>query len=237
MSPTNILILAAGCLVIGIVLDNLVRLLFKPEKPAEAKPTTPKSPAAPAPVEGQVEIVRLWQEAGTQALLVETGGKSFHRAQELSPELRVQLKSALERLSNWMEIPLPAAEKQVAAAPVISTPASWTVAPAADYSQPIKRSGLNPLDVIVNALDSDVVKPDTTKSLAQQVDAVLQEKLAGSPLRDKGIRLLDVPGKGLVVMVGMEKYDGVEAVPDEQVKAVLRSAVDEWAKRAGSWKA
>lgn len=237
MSPTNIIILAAGFLVIGIVLDNLVRLLFKPDKPAEAKPSTPKAPAAPAAPEGQVEIARLWQEAGSQALLVEADGKSFHRAEELSPEQRAQLKSTLERFSNWMDIPLPPVEKQVAAAPVVSPPASWTVAPAPDYPQSIKKTGLNPFEVIVNALDSDVVKPDATKSLAQQVDEILQEKLAGSPLRDKGIRLLDVPGKGLVVMVGMEKYDGVDAVPDEQVKAVLRSAVDDWARRAGSWKA
>jgi hypothetical protein len=55
-------------------------------------------------------------------------------------------------------------------------------------------------------------------------------------LRDKEIRLLDVPGKGLVVKVGLENYDGVEAVPDEQIRGLLRAAVDEWGRRTSARK-
>ena len=147
----------------------------------------------------------------------------------------MQMKSTLERFFNWMETPLPAVEKPVFTAPIAPIPSGSPPTPAPVPSQSIKLTGFNPVEAFVNALDADVVKPDTTKSLAQQVDDILQEKLSGSPLKDRGIRLLDVPGKGLVVMVGMNKYDGVEAVPDEQVKAIIRSAVDEWAKRSVSW--
>jgi hypothetical protein len=32
----------------------------------------------------------------------------------------------------------------------------------------------------------------------------------------------------MVVMIGLDKYDSVGAVPDEEVRAVLQSAVNEW---------
>jgi hypothetical protein len=36
----------------------------------------------------------------------------------------------------------------------------------------------------------------------------------------------------MVVMVGLNQYDGVEAVPDEEIRNLIRSAVAEWEERA-----
>ncbi len=255
MDLTTVIILVVTCLGLGVVLDNLARLLLKKDPPPEVVQPAPveslpsavkEAPVALNPA-GLEEIVRLWDKSDTHALVVEVSGQPIHVAQELSPEQRVQLESTLERLSNWLGKPLqspvsnvlekPAADNPVASGtsdislvsgiPVVSTP---------DTPRRIKKPSLNPLDVIVNAFQSDVVKPDTAKSLAEQVDEVLQEKLSESPLRGKGIRLLDLPGKGLVVLVGLDKYDGIDAVPDEQVKAIFREAVDEWGRRAGGRK-
>jgi hypothetical protein len=110
--------------------------------------------------------------------------------------------------------------------------AASLLVPASNAVQPIKKVSLNPVDVVAKALQADIGTPLITKSLAEQVDEILQEKLLASPLREKKIRLVDLPGGGLVVMVGLEKYDGIDAVPDEQVRAVLREAVDEWGRRA-----
>ena len=252
MNLTTEVILVVICLGLGVVLDNIARLLLKKEpapevvKPAteEALPASTKVAPVPSNPAGLEEVVRLWDESDTHALVVEVGGQSIHLAKELSSEQRAVLESSLERLSNWLGKPLPSPatsrvetpESENLAAVVVpdSSPASgMPPVSTVDTSQRVKKPSLNPLDVIVNAFQTDVGKADFPKSLAEQVDEILQEKLAESPLKGKGIRLLDLPGKGLVVLVGLDKYDGIDAVPDEQVKAILRESVDEWGRRVG----
>lgn len=256
MDTTTILILAAACLILGVVLDNLVHLLLKKEpKPEDAQATPAEPPAeplkaAPAPSQpaGLEEVARLWDENDTHILVVEVAGQQFHQARELTSERRAQLELTLERLSNWLRKPLqtplsplpdrPAADSPVETTPPVASPsasdinAAGQLAPAPNHLPPIKKVSLNPVDVVAKAFQADIVVPIVSKSLAEQVDEILQEKLFESPLREKKIRLLDLPGGGLVVMVGLEKYDGIDAVPDEQVRALLREAVDEWGRRA-----
>ena len=64
------------------------------------------------------------------------------------------------------------------------------------------------------------------------MDEILQEKLADSNMAGRGIRIMDTPSADLVVMVGLSKYDGIEAVPDPEIQAIIREAVAEWGKRA-----
>jgi hypothetical protein len=69
------------------------------------------------------------------------------------------------------------------------------------------------------------------QSIAAQIDAILQELLVDSSLADRTVRLMEFPGKGMVVMIGMDQYEGVEDVPDEDVKELIRRAVTEWENR------
>jgi hypothetical protein len=55
--------------------------------------------------------------------------------------------------------------------------------------------------------------------------------LQNSPLASRHIRLIELPTKGVVVMVGLDRYEGVEAVPDEDVRQMIRLAVAEWERR------
>jgi hypothetical protein len=61
-----------------------------------------------------------------------------------------------------------------------------------------------------------------------QIDSVLQTRLAGTPLAEKGIRLQESPEGGVLVWVGVEKYGGIDDVPDAQIKTALRAAIAEW---------
>ncbi len=249
MDTTSILILAAACLVMGVVLDNLVRLLTKKDTKPEGAPAQPpveppKAASAPAGPAGLEEVARLWEENETHILVVEAAGKQYRLARELTSETRLKLESTLERLSNWLGKPLPASLSPQAEHPAAESPAEPAPPAAAPIAidmdaaglpsslPTVKKVSLNPVDVVANAFQADVALPAVTKSLAEQVDEILQEKLLDSPLREKKIRLLDLPGGGLVVMVGLQKFDGIDAVPDEQVRAMLHEAVDEWGKRA-----
>lgn len=55
--------------------------------------------------------------------------------------------------------------------------------------------------------------------------------LVDTPLEKRGIHLSELPGSGVVVQVGLDQYPGIEAVPDEEVRSVLRAAVAEWERQ------
>lgn len=68
-------------------------------------------------------------------------------------------------------------------------------------------------------------------SIVGQINLVLQEKLAGSPLEDRGISMSQSAEGGVIVTVGASQYFGVDEVPDTDVKALIRAAIAEWEKK------
>lgn len=64
-----------------------------------------------------------------------------------------------------------------------------------------------------------------------QIDDILQTHLADTPLASRGIRLVELPEGGVIVMDGLNKYSGVSEVPDPQVQAMIRAAIAEWEKK------
>ena len=70
--------------------------------------------------------------------------------------------------------------------------------------------------------------PAQPGSIIQQIDAILQKKLAGTPLEKRSIRLQESLEGTLWIYVGLKRYEGIDAVPEEETKAVIRQAVAEW---------
>lgn len=65
-------------------------------------------------------------------------------------------------------------------------------------------------------------------SIVSQIDSVLQARLAGTPLEDRGVFLAQSPQGTVNVYVGLTRYDGVDEVPDPEIKAAIRAAISEW---------
>jgi hypothetical protein len=65
-------------------------------------------------------------------------------------------------------------------------------------------------------------------SIVNQIDSVLQQRLVGTPLEERGIFLTQSPEGGVIVYVGLTKYMGIDDVPDPEVKAAIRAAITEW---------
>jgi hypothetical protein len=61
-----------------------------------------------------------------------------------------------------------------------------------------------------------------------QIDSILQSQIVNTPLIEKGIRLQESPEGGVVVWVGINKYEGVDEVPDDAIKAAIRAAIATW---------
>jgi hypothetical protein len=76
---------------------------------------------------------------------------------------------------------------------------------------------------------SGVEEPEATPtSIVGQINMILQAHIANTPLATPGIILLESPSGGVNVYIGVEKYEGVDAVPNEEVKAAIRAAIAEW---------
>lgn len=73
-----------------------------------------------------------------------------------------------------------------------------------------------------------LITPRPEESIVEQINNILQIRIAGSPLAQRDIRLIESPTSGVVVKVGPLYFDGVDAVTDPEVKAAVQAAVAEW---------
>jgi hypothetical protein len=231
MNTSFVLILAVICFLIGIIAAYLLQSLreektsVEEESPPaiEIEPVSDTLPAA----SGMIEVARIWKDKSSLQPVLEIEGDLFRRAEDIHPAQLEKFNAAITELCNWLGQPAPTPP------PSAETPAFLTNEPFSPTlaEKPARRG---PLDLLKSSLDADVrsAMKSAPKSLAAQVDEILQEKLAESGLADRGIRIMDTPSADLVVMVGLSKYDGIDAVPDTEIQAILREAVAEWGRRA-----
>jgi hypothetical protein len=85
---------------------------------------------------------------------------------------------------------------------------------------------------VVGGIFNPTPKPETDfKSIAMQINDILQFRLAGTDLASRGITLQDGPDRGVMVTLDGKQYSGVMEVPDENVRDIIRDAVVEWETR------
>ena len=64
-----------------------------------------------------------------------------------------------------------------------------------------------------------------------QINAILQTRITNTKLADMGVTMIESPGGGVFVYVGLNKFEGIDSVPDEEVKTVIRAAIAEWERK------
>lgn len=225
---TVALLLAIACLLIGLLFGYLFGNLGKGKEQ--------KQISKPSEQPGMVEVVRFWSDAEGKKIIPEVDGKMIVSTKDLNPEQHQRLSRLLDQLSQSQRTPTsgfsrnPEAQRKqtdgteaAAALPGIDSAGMPVQAP----SPPNINFSL--LGALGRSLQPEIGNmPFKAKSIAAQIDEILQNRLEGTPLAQKGIRLMELPGKGMVVMVGLEQFSGVSEVPDPEVQAIIREAVGEW---------
>jgi hypothetical protein len=137
----------------------------------------------------------------------------------LAPEQRKRLIDLMVAMRPWIDASAPKPSQPVAPQPMPATPMAVPVSQAAP-----KPAAPTP---VLPRKD----EPAAPTTMVGQIDAILQTQLANSPLANRGIRLVEAPGGGVIVMDGLKKYGSIGEMPDPDVQAVIRAAIAEWEKR------
>jgi len=164
-------------------------------------------------------LLRLKKE--NNRIVVEMDGKQLSGA--LSPD---EKKRMLELVSNVRPFIEGAQTQQPAIKPTVMQ-SPLTQPPHV----PLVSSEVKPVSILSPLQPAKKLDPEkefALLSIVQQIDTVLQKKLAGTPLEDQKIHLQESPQGSVEVHVGLQKYESVDEVPDEKIKSIIRAAISEW---------
>ncbi len=117
----------------------------------------------------------------------------------------------------------PAVAEPVAAEPVATPPVA---------AEPAATAILPPIPPAPVVRIAPIEKP-RSKTMVGQIDDVLQEMLPETVYSGHNIHLGEEYTNGVVVWVGANKYIGIDAVPDPEIKALIQSAVRKWEASEG----
>lgn len=194
------------------------------------RPAEPERIVAP-PVQGEEgqNWVLLYRQPETEHLTLSLPGREIVQEQEdLNEDELMQVKSMALGLEHWLGLTLlKPVEKAAPISPAAAGPPEFPGIPAglqAPISEPIKSRPLT--RGIFSRREVAEIKPMV--SIAVQINAVLQGILDHENYDGPDFHLTDNADNDLVIVMGTEKYIGVDAVPDPQVAALIKRAADRW---------
>lgn len=99
----------------------------------------------------------------------------------------------------------------------------------AEAQPEVKPPSLELGDILSRVIVPEVPKAQLiVKSIAEQIDEVIQRRLPETAYRGRNIHLRDAPGDGVIVFVDDERYSGVDEVKDAGVREFLHACISEW---------
>jgi hypothetical protein len=237
----SLFLVAAVCVAIGGVFGWLIASLRGGQNESNPAPEAGK----PSGKEGagvQRSLLHLTRDPEKGVLLVGLGGKPIPSPEVLTLEERKQLVDLLHETMTWAGIPTqaemplrtdnPETSSRVAAPGPRNTgplnPNALQAAPS-ELQRPTVLGGMT--NALADVISPAAAKKEDPKSIVQQIDEILQEKLMGTELAEQKIGLVEDLRKGVLVRIGAITYEGIGSVPDGLVKDLLKASVQEWEKR------
>ena len=172
----------------------------------------------PAPVKvDDPGLLRIKNENGVMTL--DLDGERVNST-ALNAEQRKRLIEMLNVMRPWLEgkpasVPVPTNPPPQKPIPVSTPSAPPQAVPATrpTPSIPIKKKD----------------EPETIPtSIVGQINMVLQKNIVNTPLASRGISLMESVTGGVNVYIGVQRYEILDDVPDDEIKAAIRAAIKEW---------
>ena len=203
---------------------------YKQRKTEEEQEKKNNPPAPATPVTVKVDdpgLMRIKNEYGQLALDLD-GVRADTTS--LTAEQRKRLIEMLTVIRPWLEgRPAPApAPVTPPPTPPMPAPRPQPVAAASAPIPSAPKPTPQPAAAKTAASEKDERSAPPATGIVGQIDSILQTRLAGTRFEGQGIYLSNSPEGGVVVNVGVQKFNGIEEVTDPEIKAVLRAAITEW---------
>ncbi|HSM71721.1 MAG TPA: hypothetical protein VK851_09270 [Anaerolineales bacterium] len=191
---------------------------------AEEEQEKKEKPAPPPEKVDDPGLLRIRNENGTMTL--DLDGNRVD-ATSLTPAQRKRLIEMLNVIRPWLEGKPASVPTQTSPPPPKPTPASAPVASTPPPPQPAAQpTPSTPVNTPSSKKDDE---HDTTpRSIVGQINRVLQKNIADTPLEARGISIMESVTGGVNVYVGVNRYEMIDDVPDEEIKSAIRAAIAEW---------
>ena len=200
-------------------------------------------PAAPAPsaaATNSEELIRLWRSPNGE-LIVEIDGRRYHSRYDIADEaVTRRLMIALGDLNYFVNSKTTgAANATLPPAPADELPPAK---PAAEERPVVvisrEEAAKQPLtvpsmDIMTQFryLRAQGKKPQVKiKSVMEEIDEILQAKIAGTPLAKRGVKITETIHGALFWLDG-RSYEAVDEIPDAEARAAVQAAIQEWDKK------
>jgi hypothetical protein len=242
MDPIILIIIAIIIGSLGFLLGFITRMLTsggsKSTKKSELpKVTKPKN-------RNWTEVAHLWRDDKDKRLIFQIDNQYYKRGEELTSRERKILLKVVMDFYLWLE---PPNAKQISthtsdvatihrpdkspAPELLSSKSGQDFVPEySELTSPEIQPSVRPVGGI---LSTTISTPDTpSPTMVAQVDRILQEKLEAAGMQKWAVRLIESPNKGMIVMVGMERYEAIDDVPYKRVRDIIRLSVAEWEQHA-----
>ena len=211
----------------------------KAEEEQEQKEQTPPAAKPETITVDDPGLLRIKDENGSFVLDLE--GKRVDPL-SLSSSQRKRLIDMLNIMRPWLEARSAASSSRPTAPPFPAVQPTTlndrlnAIGNASPESKPVVPPTATPPPIQPApppaAQPSTIAKEDRpaapANSIVSQIDTILQSHLAGTPLEERGIFLTQSLEGGVNVYVGLTRYNGIDDVPDPQIKAAIRAAISEW---------
>ena len=190
--------------------------------------------APPAQGEEGKNWVLLYRQPESERLTISLPGKEIVlKPEEMTPMQLMQVKSMALGLQHWLGLSLSQPVEKPAApippVPIVARSTDSSALPPMLEMQPSEPMKSNPMSrSIFFRREAPEIKPMV--SMAVQINTYLQNILLQENYTGQDLYLTDNEQGDLVVVLGVEKFIGLDAVPDPEIAALIKRAADQWTK-------
>jgi len=214
------LVLAA---VIGLLVGLLVSSLFSSRGSKSAEPNEPPQELVK---DGFAEAARLWYSPSGKKIVTQLDGAYYRDFSALSADQKNRVNKLLTLWSVWAgRVTEIKAEPPSAPVANLNPDAETELPPMA---APLDWSVQEALKADESAESAVLSIEDKPKTIAGQISLIIEKMLVDSPIKEKGIKLIENSHQGVDVWIGLEKFDGIDAIPYPDVQQLIREAVAQW---------
>ncbi len=213
------LILAA---VIGLLVGLLVASLFSSR---ESKSDEPNPPPQDLVKDGFVQAASLLYSPSGKKIVTQIDGGYYRDYSVLTVDQKTRVNKLLALWTAWAGR-TPEVDESTSIDAI-----NGTISETADLPpiEPVLDWSVEKALKSEKAEDSAVLPiQDKPKTIAGQISLIIERMLVDSPIKEKGIKLIENSRHGVDVWIGLEKFDGIDAIPYPEVQQLIREAVAQW---------